>query len=101
MEIFLDLKGILVQGFLEPSLAQEQLIQNDLDLLICDVVLGDQNGVQFIQECTQNGFQKPVLIISGFVPNANEILTNWSFLQKPFTRAALVNSVQNLLAKKI
>ena len=101
ISIFLESEGIQVKGYLDPELAKLELEQNNLDLLICDVILGEQNGVQFVQKCSQTGFIKPVLIISGYVPNANEFPTNWTFLRKPFSRADLLNSVENLLPKKV
>ena len=99
ISIFLESEGIQVKRYLEPDLAKVDLEQNNLDLLICDVILGDRNGVQFVQECSKAGFIKPVLIISGYVPNPSDFSTNWSFLPKPFSRADLLNSVENLLSQ--
>ena len=53
ISIFLESEGIQAKGYLDPELAKLELEQNNLDLLICDVILGEQNGVQFVQKCSQ------------------------------------------------
>jgi FixJ family two-component response regulator len=76
------------------------MLDMDIDLLICDVRLGNDNGIDFTKRCQANGFDGAVLIISGFIPNVEAFEASWHFLRKPFNRQSLLNEVEALVLPK-
>lgn len=97
LKLFLESQGYVVYCFTNPHDAGSIINEEQIDLLICDVQLGDDNGIQFTKHCEMKGFTGAVLIISGFIPNTAEFHPSWHFLRKPFNRQSLLNEVNALV----
>jgi PAS domain S-box-containing protein len=73
----------------------------EIDLLLTDVVLRGRNGKQLADELRAKGGKFEVIFMSGYTPNVilhHGVLDEATlFLQKPFTRTALLNKVQEAL----
>ena len=100
VQLFLENQGYAVHCFSSADLARSTIQGNQIDLLICDVRLGQENGIHFTKTCEQAGFTGAVLIISGFIPNSHDFAAHWHFLRKPFSRQALLNEVEVLVQSK-
>ena len=49
--------------------AQKVLVDKKIDMIICDIKLGDENGLDFIESIRKNNLHMPIVILSG---NKNE-----------------------------
>ena len=76
--------------------------QTRIDLLISDVVLKDGNGKQLAASLAEGGHTFPVLFISGYTPDTivrhGVLEPSTAFLQKPFSKAVLLDKVNQVLA---
>ncbi len=76
---------------------------NEFDLVLLDVWLPDQDGIQLFEELKQADFQTPVIVISGHgnVDTAVKAmrLGAHDFLEKPLALNRVVVSVQNALER--
>jgi CheY-like chemotaxis protein len=72
-----------------------------IDLLLTDVVLRGRSGKQLADSLRDNGFHFHVIFMSGYTPSAivhHGVLDEGTFfLQKPFTRAALLKKIQQVI----
>lgn len=100
LKLFLEFQGYEVHCCPDTNTAQSVIQDVDVDLLICDVRLGNENGIDFTKECQKRGFNGSVLIISGFIPNVEAFEPSWHFLRKPFNRQSLLNEVEALVLPK-
>jgi len=77
----------------------------DFDLLFCDVVLPDGNGIEFADECRQQSPSLPVLLSSGYTDDRSRWPTiekrRFTFLQKPYAVNTLLLIVRQLLDARI
>jgi signal transduction histidine kinase/ActR/RegA family two-component response regulator len=73
------------------------------DVLICDVIMPGMNGVEVAREFTRRHPSLKVLLISGYAKDAVEEISELGpgvlFLPKPFSRAALDETLNELLAQ--
>jgi len=78
--------------------ALERLRNNTFDLIILDVVLGDEDGFELIQEIKVLGIKTPIIFVSGRCEDHDQILglglgaTN--YITKPFSPAILCAHVK-------
>lgn len=81
-------------------LALEQ--RAEIDLLLTDVVLKEGNGRQLAQRLKSQGCEFPVVYMSGYTPNAivhhGVLDPGMLFLQKPFSRATLLDMIEKALS---
>ncbi len=74
-----------------------------IDLLLTDVVLPDMSGPELVAKLRESGPRTKVLYMSGHTDNAlfrKDAITNGgSFLQKPFTRHAVLQKIGELLSR--
>jgi two-component system, cell cycle sensor histidine kinase and response regulator CckA len=72
-----------------------------IDLLITDVMMPRMGGPELVDRLRQEGLNPKVLYVSGFTGDANISARNFppgtAFLEKPFTLAALLERVQEVL----
>lgn len=72
------------------------------DILLTDVVLKDGSGRDIAESVLALGGKTRVIFMSGYTPNAivhhGVLEENTMFLQKPFTRAALIAMIQLCMA---
>jgi len=74
----------------------------EADLVMSDIRLGDGNGIEFLDELRCQGFDKPVLLMSGFlidteIEKAIE-LTGFPVIQKPTSFEEIFRIVEGILA---
>jgi CheY-like chemotaxis protein len=85
----------------EEALAKAAEHVGEINLLLTDVVLRGRNGKQLADELRAQGCDFQVIFMSGYTSNAilhHGVLDESTlFLQKPFTRTALLNKVQEAL----
>jgi PAS domain S-box-containing protein len=86
----------------EQALARAAESAGVIDLLLTDVVLKGRNGKQLADSLHEKGFRFQVIYMSGYTPNAivhHGVLEEGTiFLQKPFSRAALLAKIQETLS---
>jgi PAS domain S-box-containing protein len=74
-----------------------------IDLLVTDVILKGVDGKRLAQDLRGKGFNFKVIYMSGHAPSAiihhGMLAPGTMFLQKPFTRSAVLNKIQEALAR--
>jgi len=92
---------VLVAGSAEDGLAIAKANRHDIRLLITDVVMPRINGPQLAEQVLRIAPEVRVLYISGYTDDAivhyGMLDEGLWFLPKPFTMAALVNKVREVL----
>ena len=92
---------VLVAGSPEEGLEISKRNHRDIRLLITDVVMPHMNGRQLAEQVVRIAPEARVLYISGYTSNAvvhyGVLDEGLWFLSKPFTLAALVNKVREIL----
>jgi CheY-like chemotaxis protein len=77
--------------------------RSPIDLLLTDVVLKGRNGKQLAEALKDKGYALNVIYMSGYTPSAivhhGVLEADTMFLQKPFTRTALLAKVQEALGR--
>ena len=84
--------------------AQAHLLGAKVDLVITDLVMPEQEGLETILDLRQKGSRIPVIAISGasggvYLDVARKLGAN-AILPKPFTTSALATEIQRLLAER-
>ena len=75
--------------------------QHNIDLLVTDVLLSNESGIDIALRLTQKKKSLLVLIVSGYISEfEDEIHPEWYFLQKPFQAKQFLNLVHNLISRK-
>ena len=100
LNIMLQEKAIKLDHAKTIAAAQEYLKKEHPSVVILDNKLPDGLGVDFITYTKQNYPDVKVVMISGYTPAAKDLaLENGAdiFLEKPFTREQLYNSVKRFL----
>ena len=96
-------EGFAVQAAESPDAALEMLaLQRELpDLLLVDIRFPHANGVQFIRRLRDEDRLPPTIVISGEASMSETLeavsLGVYDFIEKPFTRERLLQSVHNCL----
>jgi two-component system, cell cycle sensor histidine kinase and response regulator CckA len=104
----LDLQGMLtdilgshgcrVSGFSDAEAAQRAFALGAFDLILSDVSLPKMDGIGLAQSCVAMDPNLQVVLISGCRPSALSVQGHgWTFLLKPFTPEALVNTILQAL----
>jgi CheY-like chemotaxis protein len=85
----------------EEALERAAEFGSNIDVLLTDVILRGRNGKQLAETLLAQGFNFKVIYMSGYTPNAivhhGVLEEGTSFLQKPFSRAALLDKIQEAL----
>lgn len=100
LNIMLQEKAIKLEHAKSLAAAREYLKTEQPSVVILDNKLPDGLGVNFVTYIKENYPEVKVIMISGYTPAARNIaLENGAdiFLEKPFTREQLYNSVKGLL----
>lgn len=79
--------------------ALQQLEDNEFRLMLCDIMMPELNGFQFLAELAHRGIHTPVVMMTGYstVENAVKSLTSTgaiAYIPKPFTADELLSVVQ-------
>lgn len=100
INILLNDKGLEIEHVKTISGAVEYLQQQSPEIVLLDNRLPDGFGVDLIRELKQNYPSTKIIMISGIDVAAKDVaLENGAdvFLEKPFTKAVLWKSIQELL----
>lgn len=108
MSAFLK-KGLNEVGYLvdiaENGLTAEQLVaQNEYDMIVLDVMLPDQSGIETSRHLRARGFDKPILMLTALSTTADKIqgldAGADDYLTKPYSFDELLARVRALLRRK-
>ncbi len=72
-----------------PSAVELARQHSDIDVLLCDIAMPGRSGPEVARDVLEVSPGTRVLFISGYQQGGDASLSHHSFLQKPFTRAAL------------
>ncbi len=90
-------EGYKVDGSLDAIEALSKLDKNSYKLIICDIMLPEMDGFQFLDAANKRKLLSPIIITTGYstVENAVKSLYNGAidFIPKPFTSDELLSSV--------
>ena len=78
------------------------LEESEFRLMLCDIMMPELNGFQFLEELARRGIQTPVVMMTGYstVENAVKSLTSTGavdYIPKPFTADELLTVIQRSL----
>lgn len=100
LNILLDSKGMEVDHVKSLSAAEEYILQEKPAIILLDNRLPDGFGIDFIGFLKERSPASKIIMISGVDASAKDVaLENGAdiFLEKPFTKAQLYQSVNELL----
>jgi CheY-like chemotaxis protein/glycine cleavage system H lipoate-binding protein len=91
-------EGWQVDGVLDATAGLKKMDRNQYSLIICDIMMPDLDGFQFLEQTRSKNNQTPIIITTGYstVENAVRSLNSGAidYLAKPFTVEELVSIVQ-------
>ena len=91
-------EGWRVDGALDATTGLKRMERNKYSLIICDIMMPDLDGFQFLEEARSKSIRTPIIITTGYstVENAVRSLNSGAidYLAKPFTVEELVSIVQ-------
>lgn len=95
-------EGMTVVTAEHASDALQKLEGNEFHLMLCDIMMPELNGFQFLEELVHRGIHTPVVMMTGYstVENAVKSLTSTgaiAYIPKPFTADELLAVVQGSL----
>lgn len=104
MLIVLEQDGYVVEGAADGAEALMKCQQKDFDLIICDIFMPNQGGIETIDALRKRGDSMPILAISGggrpstadYLKQAEDAGANRT-LEKPFDLNTISQSVRELL----
>jgi CheY-like chemotaxis protein/glycine cleavage system H lipoate-binding protein len=95
-------EGLAVTAAELASVALDALERNEFRLVLCDIMMPEVNGFQFLEELALRGINTPVVMMTGYstVENAVRSMTSTGaidYIPKPFTADELLAVVQRSL----
>jgi CheY-like chemotaxis protein/glycine cleavage system H lipoate-binding protein len=95
-------EGMTVTAAGQASTALQCLDQHEYRLVLCDIMMPEINGFQFLEELAGRGIHTPVVMMTGYstVENAVRSMTSTGaidYIPKPFTADELLAVVQRSL----
>ena len=95
-------EGMTVSTAGQASEALRSLEESQFRLILCDIMMPELNGFQFLEELSRRGIHTPVVMMTGYstVENAVKSLTSTGavdYIPKPFTADELLAVVQRSL----
>lgn len=92
--------GHIVTAAPSAVMAMELLAQDQPDIILSDVVMPDVSGLELAQWASRHCPQSPIILMSGYVPNKNEMQPDWLFIRKPIETDLLRELVREALARR-
>ena len=95
-------EGMSVSAAGQASEALQSLEEHDFRLMLCDIMMPELNGFQFLEELAKRGIHTPVVMMTGYstVENAVKSMTSTGavdYIPKPFTADELLTVIQRSL----
>lgn len=91
-------EGWQVDSASDAILGLKKLERKNYDLIICDIMMPDMDGFQFLEETQSKNIRTPVIITTGYstVENAVKSMNSGAidYLAKPFSVEELISIVQ-------
>ena len=97
--------GYEVDSVESSSAGYDRLCAGGIDVIVCDVMLGDELGPSMVERFNSAGHSVPAVYISGYewktLVKERILPVDAPFLQKPFNMFDLIRWVQTLTSNKI
>jgi len=97
-------QGYRVDSAQTANSALSRLNSQSYKMIICDVMMPEMDGFQFLREIRRIGIDTPVIMTTGLSTLQNAVKSLLSgaigFLPKPFTPHALIDRVQEILLNR-
>lgn len=95
-------EGMTVSAAGHASEALQKIEESEFHLILCDIMMPELNGFEFLEELAHRGIRTPVVMMTGYstVENAVKSLTTTGavdYIPKPFTTDELLAVVQRSL----
>ena len=95
-------EGMTVSAAGQASEALQNLEEHNFRLMLCDIMMPELNGFQFLEELAKRGIHTPVVMMTGYstVENAVKSMTSTGavdYIPKPFTADELLTVIQRSL----
>lgn len=90
--------GLSVTACPSADAAYRALAAADADqyqILLCDVLLGNDDGIDLSRQAVSKVPHLNVVLMSGYVPDGNQISKDWHFIRKPLDVVQLNDIVKN------
>ena len=100
---FLQTQGYQVDEVADTTAAMALLEKDAFDLVLSDVVMPGPNGFYLLRHIRSIAPELPVLLMSGFSLNRQEILKEGAidFIRKPLELAELLSKVKSALESQV
>lgn len=85
----LDSSGFHVTGVSNGQAAVEELARRRFEVLLTDIVLPGESGAQLASKACEMDPALKVVLMSGFVPQGEELKDDWMFVRKPIDARAV------------
>jgi putative two-component system response regulator len=97
-------RGFLVRSVSSTADANVELASGTIDLMLCDVVMPDESGTEFLSRLRSDHPELPVVMVTG-IANTNIAqvaleLGAYGYVTKPFSAGQLVVAVTNALHRR-
>ena len=99
-KVFLERANFQVDICLNTNEARELLAKEKIDLVITDIGLPGENGIEFYEWITESKFKKiPVVIVSAHAMGFSEVLTKHRdiFFEKPIFFPTFIQHINKML----
>ena len=99
-KVFLEKANFHVDLCLNTKEARDLLPKEPIDMVITDIGLPGENGIQFYEWFTQSQFKEiPILMVSAHAIGFNEVLTKHRdiFFEKPIFFPTLIQHIKKIL----
>ncbi len=99
-KVFLEKAGFLVEIVLNTIEARKILEEKNIDMVITDVGLPGENGIEFYQWMTGSKYKNlPVLIVSAHAMGFSKVLTEHRdiFFEKPIFFPSFIDRIKEIL----
>ena len=94
----LEGEGFVVTPATDYDQAASALSDQNFDLLLADVILPHSNGIALAKHACDLQPRLRVIMMSGYVPNAEEMRDDWQFMRKPLDPAKLMRMIRKTLS---
>jgi len=104
LEILFSNEGYNV--FMAPDIAESQRIisKKDIDIIICDLVLGKEDGLDVVKWCRENSYNIPFILMTAYASSTTALesvkLGVVDYITKPFDMDHLVTMVNEVITSK-